>query len=83
MKNNMQKQFVNSDFYTTVFLIVKGCKLIGIDKSTGRRFNFILEDKENRPKLLKDFFDYQTRVEPRKFISVIKELKSLMYTNTL
>jgi len=83
MENKMEKQFINSDFYTTAFLIANGYKLIKIDKSTIRRFNFILEDKEDRPKLLKDFFDYKTKIEPRKFIAAIKELKSFMYTDAL
>lgn len=80
MENEMKKQFENSDFYTTVFLIVNGYKLIKIDKSS-RRFRFILEDQKDRGKLLEDFFNCRTRIEPRKFIAAIKELKSLMYTD--
>ena len=80
MENKMEKQFENSDFYTTVFLIVRGYKLIKIDKSS-RRFCFILKDQKDRGKLLEDFFNYKTVVEPRKFIAAIKELKSLMYTD--
>lgn len=82
MENKMEKQFANSDFYTTVFLIVNGYKLIKIDKSS-RRFRFILENRKNRTKLLEDFFNHKTLVEPRKFIATIKELKSLMYTDAL
>lgn len=78
----MKKQFSNSDLYTTVFLIVNGYKLIKIDKSS-RRFRFILEDQKDREKLLENFFNYKTLIEPRKFISAIKELKSLMYSDAL
>lgn len=79
----MKKQFVNSDFYTTAFLIANGYKLIKIDRSSPKRFHFVLENQEGRVKLLEDFFNYKTLVEPRKFITVIKELKSLMYTDAL
>lgn len=75
------KQFVNSDFYTTAFLITRGYKLIKIDKSNSRRFRFVLEDQPGRTKLLEDFFNYKTLVEPRKFIASIKELKSSMYSD--
>lgn len=78
MENKIKKQFANSDFYTTVFLIIKDYKLIKIDKSS-RRFRFILEDRKDREKLLEDFFNHKALVEPRKFIAAIKELKSLMY----
>ncbi len=78
----MEKQFVNSDFYTTAFLIANDYKLIKIDKSS-RRFYFVLEDRARRMKLLEDFFNCKTLIEPRKFIAAIKELKSLMYTDAL
>jgi len=83
MENKLEKQFVNSDFYTTAFLIANGYRLIKIDKSSPRRFHFILEDQRGRMKLLEDFFNYKTLVEPRKFIASIKELKSLMYSDVL
>ena len=82
MENKVEKQFINSDFYMTVFLIVNGYKLIKIDKSS-RRFRFDLEDQKDRGKLLEDFFNHKTLIEPRKFITAIKELKSLMYTDAL
>ena len=79
----MEKQFANSDFYTTAFLIANNFKLIKVDKTDPRRFHFVLQDKECRTKLLEDFFNFKTVVEPRKFISAIKELKSVMYSDAL
>ena len=83
MENRIKKQFVNSDFYTTAFLIAKGYKLIRIDKSDPHRFRFILEDREDRARLLEDFFNSKTEIEPRKFVSAVKELKSLMYSDAI
>ena len=79
----MEKQFINSDFYTTAFLLASGYRLIKIDKSSPRRFHFVLQDQTERMKLIEDFFNYKTLVEPRKFIASIKELKSLMYSDIL
>jgi len=79
----MKKQFINSDFYTTAFLIAKGYKLIRMDKSNPHRFRFILEDEKDRAKLLEDFFNSKTKIEPRKFVSAVKELKSLMYSDAI
>lgn len=83
MKTMMKNQFTTSDFYTAVFLISEEYKLIGIDKTDPRRFRFVFEDGKDRAKLLEGFFSGVSKVEPRKFIAAIKELKSLMYSDAL
>ena len=55
----------------------------GINKSDPRRFNFIFQDKASRIKILDDFFAGRAVVEPRQFVAVIKELKSLVYSDAL
>ena len=83
MKKTMENQFITSDFYTAVFLLAKEYKLVGINKSDPRRFRFIFEDQEGRAKLLEGFFNGKAKVEPRKFVNAIKELKSLMYSDAI
>ncbi len=83
IKNENRNEFILSDFYAAVFLRSSGFELMGINKSDPRRFNFIFTDKANRVKLLDDFFAGRAVVEPRKFVAVIKELKSLMYSDAL
>lgn len=77
------QNFQTTDFYTAVFLLASGFKLIEIDKSNPRRFSFVFIDQKNRAKLLEDFFNGSARIEPRQFVSSIKELKTLMYNDTL
>lgn len=83
MKTKMENQFTTSDFYTAVFLLAREYKLIGINKGDPRRFRFIFEDNKDRANLLEDFFNGESKVEPRKFITAIKELKSLMYSDAI
>ena len=77
------QNFQTSDFYTAVFLLANGFKLLDIDKSNPRRFCFVFIDQENRAELIEDFFNGSARVEPRRFILSIKELKTLMYNDAL
>lgn len=77
------QNFQTSDFYSAVFLLASGHKLIKIDKTDPRRFCFVFQNQESRAKLLEDFFNGSARVEPRQFISSIKELKTLMYNDAL
>lgn len=83
MKTKMENRFTTSDFYTAVFLLARKYKLVSIDKADPRRFRFVFEDQEGRAELLEDFFNGKEKVEPRKFIGAIKELKSLMYSGAL
>jgi hypothetical protein len=81
---DMENQnFQTSDFYTAVFLLANGFKLIEIDKTNSRRFCFVFEDQESRVKLLEDYFNGSAKIEPRQFVSSIKELKTLMYNDAL
>lgn len=83
IQNDKKKEFLLSDFYAAVFLRSAGFDLIGINKSDPRRFAFIFKDRTDRIKLLDDFFAGRAVVEPRQFTAVIKELKSLMYSDAL
>ena len=77
------QNFQTSDFYTAVFLLANGFRLVEIDKTNPRRFCFVFEDQKSRTKLLEKFFNGSAKVEPRQFVSSIKELKTLMYNDAL
>lgn len=83
MEKTMKNQFATSDFYTAVFLLTENYQLEHIDKTDSRRFRFVFADNKDRAKLLEGFFNGRARVEPRKFVAAIKELKSLMYSDAL
>ena len=80
MKNE-NKQFINSDFYLSAFCLAKGLRLIDINRANPRRLLFIFDDKKNRQNLIEDFLFGRAKIEPKSFVSAIKELKSLIYSN--
>lgn len=83
IKNDKKKEFLLSDFYAAVFLRSSGYDLMGINKTNPRRFNFIFKDRVGRVKLLESFFAGRATTEPRQFVAAIKELKSLIYSDSL
>jgi len=78
-----QQKFITTDFYTAAYLLANDFKLLGINKTNPQRFCFLFFDQKNRQKLLEDFFNNQAQVEPRQFVTAIKELKSLMYNDAM
>ena len=78
-----KKVFQISDFYTAAFLLSQGFKLITLNRGNPHRVFFVFEDRKGREKLIEDFFHSGALVEPRKFVTAIKELKSLIYSDAL
>ena len=79
--NNEQTKFTLSDFYLSAFLLAKGFQLLDIDKSSPQRALFIFKNREDREKLTEDFLFGRTQVEPKSFVSAIKELKQLLHSD--
>lgn len=80
MKNEKNKQFTLSDFYLSAFLKVKNFNLLDVIKSNPQRVVFVFEDKESREKLVEDFLFGRAKVEPKSYVSAIKELKQLLHS---
>lgn len=80
MKNE-KKEFTSSDFYLAVFLRAKDFQLLNTIKSNPHRVLFVFEDREDRQNLVEDFLFGRTRIEPKRFISAIKELKQLLHSD--
>ena len=55
-KYENKNEYVLSDFYGAVYLKTCGLQLIGINRTDPRRFRFVFEDREDRAKLIEDFF---------------------------
>jgi len=81
MKDKTVSQFKTSDFYLSAFLRTQGLELIKIDKTNPRRALFIFKDRKDRRSLVEDFLFGRTKVEPKSFISAIKEFKRLLYSD--
>lgn len=81
MKNEKNKQFTLSDFYLSAFLRAKSFRLLNIIKTNPRQALFVFEDKANRQSLVEDFLFGRTQIEPKSFVSAIKELKQLLHSD--
>jgi len=79
MKNSNDKNLMFSDFYLSAFCLAKGIRLINIDRTNPRRALFIFDNKKDNQSLIEDFMFGRSKIEPKKFISAIKELKQLLY----
>ena len=79
MKDKNEKQFLTEDFYLAAFCLASDLNLLSIDKSNPRRFSFVFQDCEKREKMVADFLFGRARVEPKKFVSAIKDLKQLLH----
>ena len=85
MKNqpDNSNNFATSDFYSAAFLLAKGYRLFGINKTDSRRYRFIFVDELGRPQLVGGFFAGLVEVNAKDFVTAIKELKSLMYNDAM
>ena len=86
-KNERLGCFRTSNFYTAVFLLVKGQKLVDIERlPNSKRSLFVFLEAPNREKLIKDFSfasqnSPEVMVDARQFATAIKSLKDKLYQN--
>lgn len=78
----MNEQFKTSDFYVAAFCKTKGMKLCGMDKTNPKRAVFLFEDTEDRPQLVEDFWQGRAIVEPQAFVSNIRSLKQMLFSDS-
>lgn len=88
-KNKESQYFRISNFYTSVFLLVKGQKLIDIERlPNSKRSLFVFLETPNREKLIKDFTfasqnSPEVMVDARQFATAIKTLKDKLYQDRI
>jgi len=81
MKNKKIQKVTLSDFYLATFLKAKGFQLLNVNRSNPRRALFVFKDQQGRQKLVEDFLFGRTQIEPKNFVSAIKQLKQLLHSN--
>lgn len=81
MKNKDTKKFTLSDFYLAAYLRAKNFQLLNTEKSDPRRVLFVFGDTKDRQNLVEDFLFGRATVEPKSFVSAIKELKQLLHAD--
>lgn len=77
IKNNV---FSTDNFQLASYLLCKSCRLLNADKTNPKRVVFIFEGSESQNQLTEEFITYQGSVEPHKFFSAQKDLKTLIYS---
>jgi len=87
-KNQDTHYFRLTSFYTACFLFTKGLELVNleVDPSYPKRSQFVFRDTPERESLIYNFnFAKEDApeivIDPRKFITAIKQLKDKLYQN--
>lgn len=84
MSNHLNKQFLTSNFYTAVFLFIKGLELIDVKKTEQNRSTFVFLDTPERDHFIK-VFNFSKENSPevmidfRNAINAIKTIKNKLY----
>ena len=81
MKNTSTKTYSTKDFYLAAFLVVQGLEILTLDKTDPRKVLFVFQDLENRESLVEDFLFGKSSVEPKQFVTAIKQIKQLLYND--
>jgi hypothetical protein len=73
----------NKDFYQSAVLKSIGYKLLKLEKENGNKFfYFIFEDKEGTAESdIAKYWNYEIRVDARRLVECIKELKTRIYSD--
>lgn len=77
--NEKQDAQETSDFNVCSVLLYFDHQLIEIDRTEPRRCVFVLSWNEKTDEIIEQFFDGKLLVDPKRFITIQKELKSRIY----
>ncbi len=80
MKDVNGKSYITKDFYITAFLIAKGFHLSHINRTNPRQVYFAFTNTDGKEQLVEDFLYGRAQVEPKSFISAIKDVKQLLHS---
>lgn len=81
MKKDLENTISQTDFYLSAFYLTNNFELLKIIRDNPRRLIFVFKDCAKRQRLTEDFLMSKTKVEPNEFISNIKKLKRLIYSD--
>lgn len=83
---NKNTRYYSTNFYASVFLILKGAEIVGVEKSEHNpgRSVFVFRDFPQRKELLRQFNfapedSPETSIDFRKAVAVIRDLKQKLY----
>jgi len=81
MNSENEKKFKSSDFYISAYILSLGYKIIHIEKENPRKCFFVFNCAKGQ-EITEDFLLCRKKIEPKKYVAAIKELKQIIYSNT-
>ncbi len=82
-KLNMEnsKEYKTNDFYQAVVLKTAGIPLIRLERTSGRFFNFVFTDpNEKAEKIISMFWAKELKVDAKEFVENTSELKTRIHS---
>lgn len=76
----MKNHFSTSDFYIAAYCVAQGMKIAGISRNGSNKATFLFDGVEKGRELMREFMFSNPNVEAKRFVSAIKELKQLLYS---
>lgn len=81
--NTKNSQFETSDFYLSVFCLSKGVKICRVIRDNPNRSVFVFDIPINQgERLIADFFDNNTVVNVRSFVTNIRTLREYLFSGS-
>lgn len=75
------KEYKTNDLYQAVALKTAGVSLIRLERTSGRFFNFVFTDPNNKAEeILSMFWAKELKVDAKEFVENISELKTRIYS---
>jgi len=81
MNLKLKKDYKTTDLLTCSVLIYFDHILVNIDKTNPSRCKFVVKKMTNTDRVLEDFHKEDLRVEPKKFNSIQRTIKSRLYND--
>lgn len=77
----MKKEYKSNDLYQAVALKTAGFPLIRLERNSGRFFDFIFDDSENKAEeILTQFWAKKLQVDAKEFVENINEIKARIHS---
>ena len=74
--------YQTSDFYLAAWLLSKGFMLENLDHTDPKRFEFIFQDRPDRPELVKEFISGRAVGNVADFVYQLRRAKNLLYAES-
>ena len=74
------RTYRTSDLYVAAWLLTKGLELQDIDRSNGRRCDFVFADRQDRPELVYAFICGRAVGNLAVFVFNLRRAKRLLYS---